>query len=392
MVQNYIHRKAESVIEEAAKYFPVIIVTGPRQSGKTTLIRHLFPHYAHYTLEDYDVRDFATSDPKRFLQPTVKGMVIDEVQNVPQLLSYMQGIVDSEPDRRYVLSGSANFTLLRQVKQSLAGRCYIVDLLPLSIEEVAEGIGRCDTNKLIFNGLYPSVQTGTRPAKMMYSAYVRTYLERDVQELIYAKNLTLFHTFLKICAGRVGQIFNASAVATEVGVSVGTISEWLSILETSYVIFRLQPYFKNMNKRLIKSPKLYFCDSGLACHLLGIESAQELESHYMRGALFENLVVSEVLKHRFNRGNDNNLCYYRDSNQNEIDLVMPENGGLRGMEIKSAMTYHSSFEKSLKKMEALTGEQCTKRTVVYDGDFESPTGEIGILNYWSLNEWLSEHK
>lgn len=388
MERTYIKRKVEETLLEVAKYFPVIIVTGPRQAGKSTLIKHLFPNFEHCSLEDYDVRSVAIDDPKRFLQPTAKGMVIDEVQNVPQLLSYIQRIVDNQPDRRYVLSGSANFNMLRSVKQSLAGRCFIVDLLPLSIEEVADSIASTTTNQLLYNGLYPSAQTGERPAKFMYPAYVRTYLERDVQELINVKNIMMFNTFLKICAGRIGQIFNVSQVATEVGVSSNTISEWLSILETSYVVFRLQPYFKNINKRLIKSPKLYFCDTGLACHLLGIESDKELENHSMRGALFENLIVLEALKHRFNRAKENNLCFYRDSNQNEIDLIMQEKDMLKGIEIKSAMTYHTSFEKALRKMESLVADKIAEKVVVYDGDFENEVGEIKILNYRHLSAFL----
>ncbi|MDO4511343.1 MAG: ATP-binding protein [Bacteroidales bacterium] len=381
---QYISRKIEATILEAIKYFPVIIVTGPRQAGKSTMIQHLFPSFVQHSLEDYDLRSIAQSDPKRFLQPAEKGLVIDEVQNVPELLSYIQGIVDREPERRYVLSGSANFTLLHAVKQSLAGRAFVVDLLPLSLDEVVGPQAPTSTNQLLFSGLYPSVVTGQRPARFMYPAYVRTYLERDVQELINAKNLMQFSTFLKLCAGRIGQIFNASQVATEVGVSVNTIKQWLSILETSYVIFRLQPYFKNTTKRLVKSPKIYFCDTGLACHLLGIDSADELESHSMRGALFENLIVTEALKHRFNQAKTNNLCFYRDSNHNEIDLLIEEKNGLKGIEVKSSMTYHASFEKALKKMETLVSEPVTGKAVVYDGDFENEAGEIKIVNFRHL--------
>lgn len=387
-MNKYINRKVEATILEASQYFPVIIVTGPRQAGKSTLIKHLFPNFAQYSLEDYDVRSIATNDPKRFLQSSEKGMVIDEVQNCPELLSYLQGIVDNHPERCYVLSGSANFSLLHSVKQSLAGRAFIIDLLPLSMEEAGELIQTSSTNELLFNGLYPGVQTGERPAKFMYPAYVRTYLERDVRELINARNIMQFNTFLKICAGRIGQIFNVSQVATEVGVSSHTISEWLSILEASYVIFRLQPYFKNSTKRLIKSPKIYFCDTGLACHLLGIESARELESHSMRGPLFENLIVTEALKHRFNLAKDNNLCFYRDSNQNEIDLLIQEKSSMKGIEIKSSMTYHSSFEKALKKMETMVTDAVSVRAIVYDGDVENESGEIKILNYRHLSTIL----
>ena len=384
-MDKYISRKVESIVLEAAQYFPVIIITGPRQSGKSTLIKHLFPDYFHCTLEDYDVRGRAEDDPKRFLLSQDGGMVIDEVQNVPSLLSYMQGVVDANPDHRYVLSGSSNFSMLRTVKQSLAGRAFIVDLLPLSLEEVGDEVNQLTTNELLFGGLYPAVFTGARPAKFMYPAYVRTYLERDVSEILNVRNIMQFNKFLKICAGRIGQIFNASQVATEVGVSSHTISEWLSILEASYVIFRLQPYFKNMNKRLVKSPKLYFCDTGLARHLLGIESPAALESHSMRGALFENLIVTEALKHRFNRGKENNLCFYRDSNQNEIDLVLMEEGEMKGVEIKSSMTYHNSFEHVLKRMETLVGEAVFDKIVVYDGDFEVSNSPIKVINYRHLN-------
>ncbi|MBQ4484750.1 MAG: ATP-binding protein [Prevotella sp.] len=384
-VLNYIHRDISATILEAVRYFPVICLTGPRQSGKSTLIEHLFPTYDKFSLEDLNVRDFAQKDPVAFLSQNKNGMILDEVQKVPDLLSFIQGIVDKNPDRKFILSGSSNFTLINSISQSLAGRVGMFDLLPMSLSESREVYQNSSLDEIIFNGLYPAVCSKKNIAKFYYPSYVRTYLERDVRELTKIKDAMLFNTFLRLCAGRIGSIFNASELANEVGVASNTIKAWLSILEASYVITLLPPYFSNTNKRLIKSPKLYFCDTGLACYLLDIESPAQLAHDKMRGHLFENLIVAEALKSRFNQGKRSNLYFYRDSNQNEIDLLMAENGKLNALEIKSAMTYTPDFEKTLSKLTTLVKEPIGQKAIVYAGSYENTAADIQLLNFRKIS-------
>ena len=381
MEGNYIDRDITSVVLEAADYFPVVCITGPRQSGKTTLIRHLFPNYVRYSLENLDVRNYAKNDPVSFLNQTEDGMVLDEVHRVPELLSYIQGIVDDHPHRRFILSGSSNFMLIRSVSQSHAGRVGLFDLLPMSLSETVGLTEAKSLNELLFEGLYPAICAKKNVAHLYYPAYVRTYLDRDVRELINVKDLLQFNTFLRLCAGRIGSLFNASELAAEVGVSPHTIMAWLSVLEASYVVTLLRPYSANTTKRLVKTPKLYFCDTGLACYLLGIESPEQLARDKMRGHLFENLIVMEALKWQFNRGKLASLYFYRDSNKNEIDLLMGESGKMNGIEIKSSMTYHTDFSKQLSQMDTLIDTPIGKRAVVYAGELENKTASVMLLNY-----------
>lgn len=380
----YIHREIEGVIQEASKYFPVITVTGPRQSGKTTMLRHLFEHLPYYSLEDLDTRRLATEDPVRFLNMHKEGMVLDEVHNTPELLSYIQGIVDSEPQRKYVLSGSSNFALLRKVSQSLAGRTGVFELLPLSYKELQDDCDFNDTDRLLYEGLYPAIRSGRNIPKFLYPAYVKTYLERDVREILNIKDLMAFNTFLRLCAGRIGSVFNATDLANETGVSTKTIQSWLSVLQASYIIYLMPPYYENSRKRLTKAPKLYFCDTGLACSLVGIEDSRQLAFSNMRGHLFENLIVMELLKRRLNEGKESNLYFYRDSNQNEIDILMGSQQGMQAFEVKSAMTYNPSFENSLKKASDWITPEITRRAIIYTGTLETRNGDIELLNYRNL--------
>ena len=382
---NYIKRDIEPTILEAANYFPVITVTGPRQSGKTTMLRHVFPHLHYYSLEDLDTRNFAMEDPVRFLHLHQEGMILDEVHNLPDLLSYIQGIVDQEPEKKYILSGSSNFALLKKVSQSLAGRTGVFELMPLSIAEEKHGnVNITNVDTLLYNGLYPAVCSGKNIPKFLYPSYVKTYLERDVRDLLNVKDMRQFSMFLKLCAGRIGSLYNATEIANEVGVTTKTIQSWTSILQASYVLYLLPPYFENTRKRLIKSPKIYFCDTGLACALLGVESAEQLVFDKMRGHLFENLIVTELLKHRLNEGKGANLYFYRDSNQNEIDILVSHPASLDAIEVKSAMTFSLSFEKALKKVGDWVNVPIAKRMVVYTGTLEDRNGEIQLLNYQNL--------
>lgn len=388
MEAKYIHRELSSVLEEAYRYFSVITVTGPRQSGKTTLIRNLFPHLPYYSLESLDIRSFAENDPIAFLNQNEEGMILDEVHNAPDLLSYIQGIVDEHPDKRYILSGSSQFAMLKRVTQSLAGRTAVFELMPLSYSETKDLTADVPLDKLLFNGFYPAIYSGRNVPEFLYPAYMKTYLDRDVRDLLHIKDMMQFHIFIKLCAGRIGSLFKASELANEIGVSPNTITSWLSVLQASYIVTLLPPYFENTSKRLTKMPKLYFLDTGLACYLLGIESPEQLSRDKMRGALFENFVVTEALKQRYNQGKESNLYFYRDSNQNEIDLLLKRNTRLYGIEIKSSMTYHKDFEKALKRIDEWVKAPVDGKAVVYAGNFENTAGEIKLLNYTNMDEVL----
>ncbi|MCI6484737.1 MAG: ATP-binding protein [Bacteroidales bacterium] len=378
---DFIERDLAATLLDASQYFPVLCVTGPRQSGKSTLIKHIFNGYRRFTLEDYDVRSLAQNDPLGFLNQTNGGMIIDEVQRVPELLSYIQGIVDDRPERRFVLSGSSNFLLLKTVSQSLAGRAGVFELLPMSLSEAKEAYAEKTLDEIIYNGCFPAVCAGKNVAKYLYPAYTKTYIDKDLRQLININNLSQFHTFLRLCAARIGSIFNASELAGEVGVASNTINAWVSVLEASYIIMRLQPWSENSRKRLTKSPKLYFCDTGLACHLLDIESPEQLSRDKMRGHLFENLIVMEALKQRYNKGKESNIFFFRDAKGNEIDLLIREAGELKAIEIKSSQTYAPSFEDVLKKSGSLLTTPVSKRAVVYAGNMENAAADIALLNY-----------
>ena len=378
---DFIERDLAATLLDASQYFPVLCVTGPRQSGKSTLIKHIFNGYRRFTLEDWDVRSMAQNDPLGFLYQTNGGMIIDEVQRVPELLSYIQGIVDDRPERRFVLSGSSNFLLLKTVSQSLAGRAGVFELLPMSLSEAKEAYAEKTLDEIIYNGCFPAVCAGKNVAKYLYPAYTKTYIDKDLRQLININNLSQFHTFLRLCAARIGSIFNASELAGEVGVASNTINAWVSVLEASYIIMRLQPWSENSRKRLTKSPKLYFCDTGLACHLLDIESPEQLSRDKMRGHLFENLIVMEALKQRYNKGKESNIFFFRDAKGNEIDLLIREAGELKAIEIKSSQTYAPSFEDVLKKSGSLLTTPVSKRAVVYAGNMENAAADIALLNY-----------
>lgn len=385
---DYIHRKIEGTILEASKYFSVIAVSGPRQSGKSTLLTQLFPLYEKYSLKDLNILDYAKNDPIAFLNQTDEGMFIDEIQRCPQLLDYIQGIVDNNPKRHFALSGSSNFEVMKNLSESLAGRAGVFELLPMSIQEVTGKVDLDNLNQILYNGLYPSICAKKNIAKFFYPSYVRTYLEKDVRDLLQIKDQIRFTKFLKLCAARIGSLFNASELGAEVGVSSKTISHWLSVLQASYLITLLPPYYENIPKRLVKSPKLYFNDPGLACYLLDIESPQQLDRDKMRGAIFENMIVMEAIKHRYNMGLEGGVFFYRDSNQNEVDLLIKQEGELTAIEVKSSMTYSSSFEKALTQIEGWIKTPISKKAIVYSGDFENTSGNINLINYRHISSIL----
>ncbi len=375
-MSDYIPRKLAPKIIEASQYYQVLTVTGPRQVGKTTLCRHLFENYTYRNLEDLSLREVASTDPKAFLQGCGNHAIIDEIQHVPSLLSYIQLEVDNNPDARYVLTGSSNFALMEGITQSLAGRSALFTLLPFAIDELGDYADETATDPLLYRGFYPAIFTRKTPPELFYRNYYNTYIERDLRQLLKVKNLDNFQRFIRLCAGRTGSEFNASALANEVGVSSPTISEWTSILRESYILFYLPPYYVNINKRLTKSPKIYFYDTGLLCFLLGIEAADQLATHPLRGSIFENLAVIELMKKRFNADRPANLYFYRENSGKEVDILRENATGLDIFEIKSAKTYNKDFKKNLEYLKNLLGDKIQHAEIVYDGTDNLP----GLIN------------
>lgn len=369
---DYINRAITPAIERGAIYFPVVVVTGPRQSGKSTLCNHIFNDYAKYNLEDVGLRESVTIDPKGFINNCGDKVIIDEVQHVPDLLSYIQIAVDAHPDRRFVLTGSSNFALLESVTQSLAGRAALFTLLPMSLDELG-GYASLPTDELLLNGFYPSVVTGKRPADLFYPNYYSTYIERDVRQLKNISDLRQFQSLVGLSAGRCGTEFNASQLSTEIGISSPTVKSWLSVLQASYIAFFLPPYFTNLNKRLTKTPKIYFYDTGVLCYLLGIETTSQLAVHPLRGAIFENLAVIELLKQRLNNAKQPNLYFYRENRGHEADIVRTEGDMLDIFEVKSSQTFNKSFVKNLDYLKGLLCDKIRHSAVVYDGDYIPPS-------------------
>lgn len=383
---NYIYRSISKCILDAIQYYSVITITGPRQVGKTTLCKNLFPDYTYINLEHPAQRTIIEQDIEAFFANSNTHLIIDEVHHLPQMLSYIQVLVDENPNRKFILTGSSNFALLHQITQSLAGRTALFTLLPFAQSELS-GIKDLSTDQLLYQGFYPAIYTKKTPASMLYRDYYNTYVERDIHQLLKVKNLQAFQTFIRLCAGRVGSECNFSSLSNDVGVSVPTITEWVSILQASYIVWKLPPYFANINKRLVKTPKLYFYDTGLLCYLLGIENVQQLKTHPLRGSIFENMVLNEVLKSRFNQGKDNNLCFYRENKGFEVDLVSPQSNKLSIMEIKSAKTFTKDFMRGIKHLEDILGEDIVRSCVVYDGDLESPTLMRGIYNFRNISDF-----
>lgn len=383
---NYIYRSISKCILDAIQYYSVITITGPRQVGKTTLCKNLFPDYTYINLEHPAQRTIIAQDIEAFFANSNTHLIIDEVHHLPQMLSYIQVLVDENPDCKFILTGSSNFALLHQITQSLAGRTALFTLLPFAQSELS-GTKDLSTDQLLYQGFYPAIYTKKTPASMLYRDYYNTYVERDIHQLLKVKNLQAFQTFIRLCAGRVGSECNFSSLSNDVGVSVPTITEWVSILQASYIVWKLPPYFANINKRLVKTPKLYFYDTGLLCYLLGIENVQQLKTHPLRGSIFENMVLNEVLKSRFNQGKDNNLCFYRENKGFEVDLVSPQSNKLSIMEIKSAKTFTKDFMRGIKHLEDILGEDIVRSCVVYDGDLESPTLMRGIYNFRNITDF-----
>ncbi len=386
-----IERRLQSHLLELAGRYPVLTLTGPRQSGKTTLGRMAFPEKAYVTLENPAEREFATDDPLAFLARYPDGAIFDEVQRVPQLASYLQERVDEDPrPGRYLLTGSQNLALMDAISQSLAGRTALVELLPLDLAELRRfPEPPPDLYTTLWTGGYPRIHERGLPADEWLGDYVTTYVERDVRQLLQVGDLLLFQTFLRLCAGRTGQLLNLASLAADCGISPATARSWLSVLEASYITFRLPPFFTNLSKRLIKTPKLYFHDSGLAASLLGIEKPEQLATHPLRGALFETWVVTEVLKQHRHRGRRPRLYFYLERGRLEIDLVIERGGELHLVEIKSGQTpsskFFSAFNRFAERVKAngeATPWRVGERVVVYGGS-QSQERSRGKLLSWS---------
>lgn len=380
-----IQRTLQQKLLQMATKFPFVAITGPRQSGKSTLARMAFPDYQVVSLEDLDNREFAQTDPRGFISSHPGHTIIDEAQRVPSLLSYLQTHADNSLKMgMYILTGSQNSELMSSVDQSLAGRVSILTLLPLAHEEMSEAaILPNSVNDEIFNGSYPGIYDRKIEPADFYPSYIKTYIERDVRLMKEVGNLTKFRRLLGLCAGRIGQLLNKSSLAIECGVTSPTIDAWLSILEASYIIHFLRPDFNNFSKRLVKTPKLYFCDTGLACSLLEIRSASQLSTHYLRGGLFENLVVNELVKRSYHRGIDPSLSFWRDSSGNEVDLLSNNEGDQSAYEIKSGATYSSEYFKGLDYWGKLSNASTESKKVIYLGDKLLKTSK-GQLIPWEI--------
>jgi len=379
-------RSVSDIILKAAREYPVVVVTGPRQSGKTTLVKRLFPGLPYVLLEDPDRRRHAIEDPRGFLAAYEGGVILDEAQRAPELLSYLQGIVDEDrKPGRFILTGSQQFGILSGITQSLAGRAAMMVLLPFSLGELASG--GCEPKRLedlLFQGLYPPIHDRQLNPSAWYANYVATYVERDVRQLINVRDLSTFETFLRMCAARCGQLVSLSGLASDCGVSHNTARSWLSVLEASYVVCTLRPHFRNFSKRLIKSPKLYFLDPGLAAWLLEIRNPDQLRTHPMRGPLFESWVLSELLKGAYDRGMRPNTYFWRDRSGLEVDFVADRGTELVPIEAKSASTYVSEWTLPLAHWSKLAGKEAGPGWIIYGGSTEGPRKGVEVLPWQKI--------
>ncbi|MDX2247431.1 MAG: ATP-binding protein [Bacteroidia bacterium] len=382
MIQRILGEK----INEAAKKMPIVAVTGPRQSGKSTLVQQVFPQHTYVNLEDISKRKFAQEDPLGFLKYLGDYAILDEIQHVPDLLSYIQVIVDREkPKGKYIISGSQNLLLMESVSQSLAGRVAIFNLLPFSLEEIKNTtFALPDYEHYILKGFYPRIyDLDLNPTDWLFD-YIQTYVERDLRQVINVSDLGAFRQFLEICAGRIGQLVNFSEMGILVGVSYQTIKKWLSVLQTSFIIHLVRPFHRNFNKRLVKSPKLYFYDTGLACALMNLRQVDDINRHFAKGALFENFIINEILKNHLNRNQHPGHYFWNAAGVNEIDLVLDKGGNLFPIEIKAGRTLHPTFFDNLVYFQQLSGALPENSFLIYGGDEVQPRSISQVLGWQHL--------
>jgi len=385
-------RSMSETLLKTARSFPGTVLIGPRQSGKTTLLKQLFPEYSYINLESPDTLLRIQGDPRGFLLSDQRHWIIDEAQKFPELFSYLQEEIDKTPiPGRFILSGSQNFLLDEKINQTLAGRVAILELLPLSYSEYLTNNTCSPTTlwKFLYEGSYPRLYHEHLDPIIWYNSYIRTYLERDVRSLIHIRNLNIFQTFLKLCAGRHGQLLNLNALANDCGISQTTATHWLSVLESSYIIHLLKPHHQNFNKRLVKTPKLYFYESALVCHLLGIESPEHLQSHAHRGAIFEGFVMAEILKFYAAQGKTAPLYFWRDHLGTEVDALLEKGGDLFAIEIKSTTTFATSLLTELNKWKKIAKDQAKKAFLMYSGD-ENFTYDNTEITAWNQCHKLLE--
>jgi predicted AAA+ superfamily ATPase len=383
-----IPRIVTSTLRRLAKGFPIVTLTGPRQSGKTTLAKAVFTDKTYISLENPDEREFAERDPDRFLQRFTEGAILDEVQRCPALLSWLQGLVDERGRMGdFILTGSAQFDLISGMTQSLAGRVGRIELLPLSIGELtaADKLPKL-LDEVLYRGSYPPLYDRELLPNDWFPNYVATYLERDVRQLIAVRDLSQFQRFVKMCAARSGQLLNLAALGADCGISAVTAREWLSVLEASYLVMRLQPYHRNFGKRLVKTPKLYFLDVGLMAWLLGIRDAATIETHASRGALFETYIVSELIKQRFNAGSPADLYFWRDNVGHEVDVLYETPQGLQAIEIKSGSTFASDWPTAVRKWQTFSGDEALMPIIIYGGTGGFERESCRVLGWRELSQ------
>ena len=365
-----IARDAENTVRQMLRGFPIVTITGPRQSGKTTLAKEIFKNRPYVSLENPDDRMFAQDDPRSFLERFPDGAVLDEVQRCPHLLSYLQGIVDDDGRMGlFLLTGSQQFGLLAEVTQSLAGRTAFLELLPFSFQELERSNQLPSSpDTMLFNGCYPPLYDRDVSPQVWFNSYTTAYIERDARQILNIQDLESFQRFVRLCAGRTGQLLNYSSLANECGITHNTAKSWIAVLQASYLVFLLRPHHRNFNKRLVKMPKLYFYDVGLASWLLGIREPDQMATHPLRGNLFETMIISELMKSRLNRGERPDLFFWRDSNGNEVDVIAEKAGKLMPVEIKSGRTLTRDSFKGLDKWLSLAHDSWTRPTLIYGGD------------------------
>ena len=377
-----INREIKILLEEYAREFRSIMVVGPRQSGKTTLVKETFPEKPYVSLENPDERLLAETDSRAFLNRFPKGAILDEVQRAPVLMSYLQEILDlTQQDGLFILTGSNNILLQENISQTLAGRLGILDLYPLSYREILSTGSEYSLIQLVYKGSYPEIYNKNRKPELWYNSYIRTYIEREVRQLKNIENTSLFIKFLKICAGRIGQQLNISAISNDCGIDLKTVNSWLSVLEQTYVIRLIQPFYNNFNKRILKTPKMYFIDTGLACSLLGIRKTEELELSHFRGALVENYIIMECVKNNANQNTEQSFYYWRDNKGVEVDLIIDNGTTFLPVEIKSAQTFSKYFAKNLYKIKSYSGIK--DAVIIYNGDMEFETSDNIKVVKWS---------
>jgi len=385
-----IRREVENTIHSLLRGFPIVTITGPRQSGKTTLAKVIFPDKPYASLEDPDLRLAASEDPRSFLERFPGGAVLDEVQRCPHILSYLQSIVDA--DRRmglYILTGSQQFGLMSGITQSLAGRTAFVELLPFSLKELAQtGKQPQNADLMLYTGGYPPLYDRDVVTRAWFGAYVTAYLERDVRQVLKVQELETFQRFVRLCAGRSGQLVNFSSLATECGITHNTAKAWISVLEAGYIVFQLHPYHANFNKRLIKTSKLYFYDVGLMSWLLGIQTPEQIETHPLRGSIFETFIVSELMKSFLNRGEHPMFHFWRESNGIEVDILIERGGRIIPIEIKSGKTVAQDFFSGLEKWVALAGDTAINPTLIYGGNEKYRHKGIRIIGWRDAGNFI----